>query len=108
MVLSSPLNTAKAFNKYFLNIKDSLNIHTAKDKNPTSLLKKYYPYEFPPMQIDPITEGYIKSIISFLKSKNSFGYDGISTKILKLCGNKRSNPLTFIYNKSITVGVILE
>jgi len=62
------------------------NTHIAKDNNPTSLLKKYYPFEFPPMQIVPITEEKIRSIISSLQSKNPSGYDGISTKILKLCG----------------------
>jgi hypothetical protein len=60
------------------------------------------------MQIVPITEGEIRSIISSLKSKNSSGYDGISTKILKLCGNQISKPLAFISNKSITMGVFPE
>ena len=54
------------------------NIHD--HNNPISLLKKYYPFEFPPMQRVPITEGEIRSIISSLKSKNSSGYDEISTK----------------------------
>jgi len=58
-----------------------INTHIAKDNNPISLLKKYYPFEFPPMQIVPITEEE-----SSLQSKNSSGYDEISTKILKLCG----------------------
>ena len=32
----------------------------------------------------------------------------ISTKILKLCGNQISNSLAFIFNKSITMGVLPE
>jgi hypothetical protein len=72
------------------------------------LLKKYYPFEFPPMQIIPITEGEMRSTISSLKSKNASGYDGISTQILKLCGNKISKPLAFIFNKSRTMGVFPE
>jgi len=80
---------AEAFNNYFLNITKYLNIHIVKDNNPVTLLKKY-PSEFPPMQIVPITEGEIRSISSFIKSKNSFGYGGISTKILKLWGNQIS------------------
>jgi len=81
---------AEAFNNYFLNITENLNIHIAKDNNPISLLKRYYPFQFPPMQIVPITEGEVRNIISSLKSKNSSGYDGILTKILKLCGNQIS------------------
>jgi len=63
-----------------------INTHIARDNNPISLLKKYYPFEFQPMQIVHITEEEIRIIISSLQSKNSSGYDGISTKILKLCG----------------------
>ena len=70
-----------------------INIHIANDNNPTSLLKKYYPSEFPPMQTVPITEEEIRSNISSLRYKNSSGYDGISTKILKLHGNQISNLL---------------
>jgi len=68
----SPKQAAEAFNNYFLNISENLNIHIAKDNNPLSLLKKCYPFEFPPMQTVPITEGEI-SIISSKKSKNSSG-----------------------------------
>jgi len=82
--------------------------HIHDHNNPISLLKKYYPFEFPPMQIVPITEGEIRSVISSLKSKNSSGYDEISTKILKLFGNHISKPLAFIFNKSITIGVFPE
>jgi hypothetical protein len=46
-----------------------------------------------------LLDGEIRSIISSLKSKNSFGYDGISTIILKLCGNQISKPLAFIFVK---------
>ena len=104
-VEQSPEQAVEALNNYFLNVTENLNIHVAQDNNPISLLKKYYPSEFQPMQIVPITEGEIRSIISSLKSKNSSGYDGISTKILKLCRNQISRPLTYICNKSIEMGV---
>jgi len=104
----SPEQAAEAFNNYFLNITEILNIHSTKDNNLISLLKKYYPSEFPPMQAVPITDGEIRSIISSLKSKNPSGYDGISTKILKLCGNQITKPLAFIFNKSLTMYVFPE
>ena len=40
---------AEAFNNFFLNITENLNIHIAKDNKPISLLKKH-PSEFPPLQ----------------------------------------------------------
>jgi len=62
------------------------NINKECIQNRSALLKKYQS-KFPPMQIVRITEEGIRSITCSLKSKNSFGYDGISTKMLKLCGN---------------------
>jgi len=60
---------------------------------------------FPQMKIIPVTEGDKQSIICSLKSKNVSGYDGISTEILKLCSSLISRLFSFIYNKSIPVGV---
>jgi hypothetical protein len=77
-------------------------------QNRSALLKKYYPSELTPMQIFRIREGEIRSIPSSLKSKNSFGYNGNSTKIVKLWGNQMSKPLTFTCNKSITMSVFPE
>jgi hypothetical protein len=41
-------------------ITGNLNIQAVKDNNPISLLKKHYPYAFPPMQTVPVTEGEIR------------------------------------------------
>jgi hypothetical protein len=60
------------------------------------------------MQTIPITEGEIRSTSSSKKSKNLSGYDGISTKTLKLCGNQISKPQAFTVNKSIIMGVFPE
>jgi hypothetical protein len=37
------------------------------------------------MNIIPVTEGEIKSIICSQKAKDSSGYYGVSTKTLKMC-----------------------
>jgi len=63
-VEKSPKQSAEAFNNYFFNITENLNILFAKDNNPISLLKKYYTFEFQHMQIVLITEGEMRSIIS--------------------------------------------
>jgi len=60
------------------------------------------------MQTVLITEGEIRCIISSIKPKNLSGYDGISTKMLQLYGNKISKPLACIVNKSIIMGFFLN
>jgi hypothetical protein len=57
------------------------------------------------MKIIPVTEAEIIGIIKSLKSKNTAGYDGISTKILKYCAHIISKPLTYICNMSVATGV---
>ena len=46
----------------------------------------------------------IYSIIKSIKSKNTYGYDEISTKILKISSNYITSPLTHICNKIILSG----
>jgi hypothetical protein len=47
----------------------------------------------------------ISSIVKSIKTKTSHGYDGISTKILKVSSNYIISPLTYICNKVILSGV---
>jgi hypothetical protein len=44
----------------------------------------------------------ITSIIKLMKTKNSTGYDEISTKLLKISANYICSPLTYICNKSVS------
>jgi hypothetical protein len=57
------------------------------------------------MKIIPVTKGEIISIICSLKSKNSSGYDGISSNMLKLQRMAISEPLPYICNMSTMTGV---
>jgi len=50
----------------------------------------------------------IASIIKSFKTKNSFGCDEISTKLLKISVTYLSSPLTYICNKSISTGIFPE
>jgi hypothetical protein len=43
----------------------------------TSFHRNLFPDGFPEMKTIPISDSEITSIIASLKSKNSFGYDGI-------------------------------
>jgi hypothetical protein len=55
------------------------------------------------MIIIPIMESGIISTFASLKNKSSSGY-GISNRILKFCGRFLTKPLTYNFNKSLTVG----
>jgi len=58
-------------------------------------LRNSFPDGFPEIITVPIPEAEITFTIASLKSNNSSGYDGISNKILKLCGEYLSRPLVF-------------
>ena len=49
------------------------------------------------MEILPVSELEVKTIIMSLKPKNSARCDGIPIKILKHCVHSVSKPLTYIY-----------
>ena len=50
----------------------------------------------------------INKILKSLKTKNSYGYDEIPIKILKLSAPFIISPLTYICNKSLSCGVFPE
>jgi hypothetical protein len=50
----------------------------------------------------------IETIIRFLKTKESHGYDEITTRILKVSAPFISYPLTYIFNKAMIAGVFLS
>jgi len=68
-------------------------------------LRVSFPYEFQQIINIPITETEVICTISSLKNKTSCGYDGLSNKIVKLCGSQISKLITYIYNTSLTCGI---
>ena len=60
------------------------------------------------MEIIPVLEVGVKTIIMSLKPKNSTGYGGIPNKILKHCVRSISKLLTYRYNFSLTTGIFPE
>jgi len=57
------------------------------------------------MKLKYLSTKDVDKIIKSLKPKNSAGYDGISTRLLKISSAFIISPLTFICNKSISLGV---
>jgi hypothetical protein len=60
---------------------------------------------FPNINLKTVSTKEIENIIKSLKIKNSFGYDGISTKLTKISSPFISSPLTHICNKSVPSGI---
>jgi len=97
--------SAEAFNYYYLNMADDLHIEIDNGISPISLLKNAYQNDFSQMNIIPIPKGEIQSIICSVKANDSSEYDGVSTKIRKMCNSLISKRLSYICNKSIQTGV---
>ena len=55
--------------------------------------------------INPTTEEEVKSIIEKLKNRKAIGPFSINTKILKICKNELSRPLSQLFNKSFQMGI---
>jgi hypothetical protein len=96
---------AEAFNDYFLNLVDNLKMDNVNTDLAISLLKRRFANEYSDMIVIPITESELICIIASMKNKNSFGYDDVSNKILRLCGKFLSKPLAYIFNISLTHGI---
>jgi len=58
-----------------------------------------------PFQSKPTTTTEIENIVKTLKPKNSYGYNEISTKLLKITASFISLPLNYTCNKVLTKGI---
>jgi hypothetical protein len=102
---------ANEFNKYFSTITKSINIKQNKPSpyivgNITHLyyLTQSFKNLFANINLKSVSTNEIKNIIKSLKPKNSSGYDGISTKLLKISSPFITSHLTHICNTSISSG----
>jgi hypothetical protein len=62
-------------------------------------------HSFPDIQWKYTSTYEIQNIIKSLKPKNSYGFDEISVKILKISSPFVLSPLTYIFNKALSSGV---
>jgi hypothetical protein len=76
---------ADVFNNFFLSVAENVNLHQVGREDPISFLKDAFTCKFHGIKIVPTSEAEIKCIIQSLKSKNSSGYDEITSEILKAC-----------------------
>ena len=102
---------ANEFNTYFSTTAKSINTKQNKlshynldNTTPLHYLTQSYKNSFPDINLKSVSTKEIKNIIKSLKPKNSSGYDGISSKLLKISSPFITSPLTHICNKSISSG----
>jgi hypothetical protein len=96
---------AEYFNTYFISSVDKLiNQYPKNEGVQFSVRKNLFDKFLPEIVNISITSAEVLSSIFSLKNKTSCGYDGLSNKIIKLCGEQITVPLTYIYNLSLNTG----
>ena len=86
-------------------VKNNLNTCNTNITTPTQYLLQSFSCTFPNFKLMPLSTKNVRNIIKSLNTKNSHGYDGISTKLLKLSSPFILSPLTHICNKSLSLGI---
>jgi len=101
-------NSPEVFNNYFLTTSENIikNIRFNKQKYSTYNSLNYYLLNqrhrvFPNINFKNTSTKEIEN----LKAKESHGYDGITTKILKISAPFISSPLSYIFNKPMLSGI---
>ena len=104
ILLHDPLQIANAFNSYFVNIGPNLarKIKIPKHSNHKIYLKEKYTNTFEFTKVDKLE---VNSIIDHLSPNASYGFDGISTILLKQCEQAIVKPLQIIINQALTTGI---
>ena len=104
ILLDDPLQIANAFNSYFVNVGPNLAGQTKipKHSNHKVYLKEKYTNTFDFTKFDELE---VNSIIDHLSPKTSYGFDGISTILLKQCKKAIIKPLQIIINQALTTRI---
>jgi hypothetical protein len=101
---------ANLFNNYFLSVADFINGNRdIKSQstlfNPIDYLLRYYKEPYTKIKWKYASTYEIINILKSLKAKNTYGYDEISNKIMKLSTPYIVSALTFICNSALSTGV---
>ena len=100
---------ANLLNQHFSTVVDKLNCNNENNESynnfSTCLPNKGIQDQFPSVVFKSFSTHEIINIIKSLKTKESYGHDEISTKLLKISANYICSPLTHICNKAIAAGI---
>jgi hypothetical protein len=103
------ISMANEFNNYFLNIVGSSRNNGINeiddDACPLQYLFKYFKQPFKDMNWPYTSSKEINKIIDSLNSKNSSGYDEITTKIITISTPFITSPIINICNKMLAQGI---
>ena len=104
VLVSDPTTIANKFNTFFAEIGSKLTENMADAEN-----DKFRDYLLNPtihnFTFQLISEENTMLVLNHLKSKPSCGYDGISTKLLKVCKHQICKLLTLIINQMLSNGI---
>ena len=106
-ILRENVDIADCFNKFFANIGPDLanSIKGPMGQSYKDYLKKKIESNF---VFDTVDNTYVLKLIQNLKSKPSFGHDGLSSIMLKEVSSSISPILTCIINQSLCTGIFPE
>ena len=100
---SDPKKIASQFNTFFTSAgKEISNSVPPVTKRPEEYVN--YNRDIPPLNLTNTTPAHVKKVIRSLAPKFSCDVSGISTKMIKLVGDEICNPLSHIFNLSLTSG----
>ena len=106
-IIRENVDIADCFNKFFANVGPNLanSIKGPMGQSYKDYLKKKMESIF---SFNTVENGYVLKLIQMLKSKPSFGHDGLSSIMLKEIANYISPILTCIINQSLCTGIFPE
>jgi hypothetical protein len=102
------MNLINIFLSIAKNINTKLNDFKPYKQHNTTLrhyLLQSFKTPFPNINLQFLSSREVENIIKSLKTKNSAGYAKIFAKLLKISSPFVSSPLTYICNKSISLGI---
>jgi hypothetical protein len=110
-LFSNLLAIANAFNTCFSSVAENLFIknvsgkNTINNKDSIPYLRQNFRQPFSTVQLRNTTTYETEKIINSLKCKNSYGYDEISSRILKVSTPYVLSPVTYIFHKILSTGI---
>lgn len=98
---SDPKDIANHFNTFFVNVTNNMDFGRG-EHDFNEYLSDVIHTKF---KFNSVNENDIRSVITRLKTKTSYGKDEISNKLLKAISNCLVTPLTIIINQTINTGI---
>lgn len=86
---------------------EKLKLQDGQVDSAISYLVSHICNHYPIMTVVPVKQTELIGTIDSLKNKNSSGYDAIYNKIRRLGGHLIRRPLSYIFNKWLSLAVFL-